>query len=442
MRHHLSIPIRVAALIAFPVAVLAQQRTPPAALIKAGRLLDVRAGVYRADQGLWVEGGRIKQVGVFETVRAAAPRDIVLIDLGTAAVMPGLVDSHTHLLAAMDPAETPQDNLVQTLTRESPAKRALTGAAMARLMVEAGFTTVRNVGHSGVDGDVALRDAIASGLLIGPRILATGRKITPIGGQVLPVQQDVAQAIVEVDFLPVANPEEGRRAVLDNLRIGADAIKVVVDDWPRVVADDTMKAVVDEAHRVGVRVAAHATTKVGIQTAIDAGVDSIEHADEATDEQYATMRAKGIFLVPTHWPRELLPIPRALAARPDIDKLLDAFLAGERTRLAQAIKAGVKLAFGSDNWFGFTDKTRGDATKAVLIAMSAFGVPVPDALRAATINAAELLKVSDSVGTLEATKYADLIAVDGDPLADLGALQKVTFVMKGGAIVRDVRAGK
>ena len=437
MRHHLSIPVRVAALIALSVTVLAQQMAPPAALIKAGRLLDVRAGVYRADQGLWVEGGRIKQVGAFEVVRAAAPRDIVLIDLGSAAVMPGLVDSHTHLLAAMDPTATPQDNLVQTLTRESPAKRALTGAAMARLMVEAGFTTVRNVGHSGVDGDVALRDAIESGLMIGPRIVATGRKITPIGGQALPVQQGVAQAIIEVDFLPVGNPEEGRRAVLENLRIGANAIKVVVDDWPRVIADDTMKAVVAEAHRVGVRVAAHATTKVGIQTAIDAGVDSIEHADEATDEQYAAMGAKGIFLVPTHWPRELLPIPRALAARPDIDKLVDAFIAGERTRLAQAMKARVKLAFGSDNWFGFTDKTRGDATKAVLIAMSTFGVPVPDALRAATVNAAELLNVGDSVGTLEATKYADLIAVDGDPLADLRALQKVTFVMKGGARIKN-----
>ena len=435
-------PARVAALIALSVAVSAQQRTPPPALIKAGRLLDVRAGVYRADQGLWVEGGRIKQAGAFETVRAAAPRDIAVIDLGTAAVMPGLIDSHTHLLAAMEPGATPQENLVQTLTRDSPAKRALTGAAMARLMIEAGFTTVRNVGHSGVDGDVALRDAIAGGLLAGPRILATGRKITPIGGQALPVQQGLSQAIVDVDFLPVGNPEEGRRAVLENLRVGADALKVVVDDWPRVVADDTLKSVVAEAHRVGVRVAAHATTKVGIQTAIDAGVDSIEHADEATDEQYAAMRAKGIFLVPTHWPREILPIPRALAARPDIDTLLDAFLAGERTRLAQAMKAGVKLAFGSDNWFGFADRTRGDATKAVLIAMSGFGVPVPDALRAATINAAELLNVSDSVGTLEATKYADLIAVDGDPLADLGALQQVTFVMKGGAIVRDGRAGK
>ena len=427
-----------AAALALSLAVSAQQRGAAPSIVRAARLLDVVAGTYRANQGLWIEAGRIRQVGAFDTIRAAAPRDIAVIDLGNAVVMPGLIDSPTHLLAAMDPGATPQDNLVQTLTRESPARRALTGAANARQLVEAGFTTVRNVGHSGVDGDIALRDAIANGLMPGPRIVASGRKITPIGGQAMPVQ-GLAHSVVEVDFLQAGNPEEGRRAVLENLRAGADAIKVVVDDWPRVVADDTMKAIVAEAHRVGVRVAAHATTKVGIQTAIDAGVDSVEHADEATDEQLAAMKTKGIFLVPTHWPREVLPIPRAYRALPDIDKQIDAFIAGERTRLARAMKAGVKLAFGSDNWFGFSDKGRGDATMQVLVAMTAFGVPAADALRAATVNGAELLKLGDSVGTLEQSKSADLIAVDGDPLADVGALRKVTFVMKEGAIVRDSR---
>jgi imidazolonepropionase-like amidohydrolase len=433
MRSHLT--TSVAAALALSIAVSGQQPFAPPSLVRAARLLDVRAGTYLTNQGLWIEGGRIKQAGAFDTVRAAAPRDIAVIDPGAAAVLPGLVDSHTHLLAAMDPGATPQDNLVQTLARESPAKRALIGAANARQMIEAGFTTVRNVGHSGVDGDIALRDAIANGLIPGPRVVASGRKITPIGGQALPVQ-GVAQSIVEIDFLPAGNAEEGRRAVLENLRAGADAIKVVVDDWPRVIADDTMKAIVAEAHRVGVRVAAHATTKVGIQTAIDAGVDSIEHADEATDEQLAAMKTKGIFLVPTHWPREVLPIPRALAARPDIDKLVDAFVAGERTRLAQAMKAGVRLAFGSDNWFTFGDKGRGEATKLVLVAMASFGVPAAEALRAATVNGAELLKLSD-VGTLEAGKSADLIAVDGDPLSDLSALKNVTLVMKDGVRIKN-----
>jgi len=427
-----------AALLILTIVASAQQRLPAPALVKAARLLDVRAGAYRANQGLWVEAGRIKQVGAFDAVRAAAPRDIAIVDLGTAAVMPGLIDVHAHLLAAMDPATAASDNLVQTLTTQSAARRALTGASMARQMVEAGFTTVRNVGHSGPDGDVALRDAIANGLVPGPRIVAAARKLSPIGGQALPVQ-GIAQSIVDVDFLPIGSPEEGRRAVLQNLRAGADVIKVVVDDWPRVIADDALKAAVDEAHRVGVRVAAHATTSVGIQTAIDAGVDSIEHGDEATDQQFAAMKAKRIVFVPTIWPRELLPIPRQLAASPNLDKLVDAFMAGQRAKAEKAMKAGVTLAFGSDNWFGFADKSRGDTTRAVLMAMPAFGIPVAETLRAATINAAELLKIGDSTGTLDAGKYADLIAIDGDPLADIGALGKVTLVMKAGAIVKDAR---
>jgi len=429
---------RATALLILSMVASAQQRAPAPALVKAARLFDVRAGAYRADQGLWIEAGRIKQIGPFDAVRAAAPRDIAIVDLGTATLLPGLIDVHAHLLAAMDPGTAASDNLVQTLTTQSPARRALTGAAMARQMVEAGFTTVRNVGHSGPDVDVALRDAIANGLIPGPRVLAAARKLSPIGGQAMPVQ-GIAQSIIDVDFLPVGTPEEGRRAVQQNLRAGADVIKVVVDDWPRVVGADTLKAVVEEAHRVGIGVAAHATTSVGIQAAVDAGVDSLEHGDDATDAQFAAMKSKGIFFVPTLWPRELLPIPRQLAANPNIDKMVGAFMAGQRTKVEKAMKAGVRLAFGSDNWFGFPDKPRGDTTRAVLIAMPTFGVPVADALRAATINAADLLKISETVGTLEATKSADLIAVEGDPLTDIAALGKTTFVMKGGTIVRDDR---
>ena len=149
-------------------AVVTAQKTPPPVLLKAGRLLDVRSGAYRADQGIWIEGGRIRQVGGFEAVRGAAPKDVVVIDLGRAAVVPGLIDCHAHLLDAMDPTLSPQDNLVLTLTKDPPTKRALLGAAMAREMVDAGFTTVRNVGHSAIDGDMSLRDAIRAGWVPGP----------------------------------------------------------------------------------------------------------------------------------------------------------------------------------------------------------------------------------------------------------------------------------
>ena len=434
-------PLRLLVFLVGAVApVLAQQPTPNAVLINAGRVLDVRSATYRTSQGIWIEGARIRQIDAFDAVKSAAPKDIALIDLGRATIVPGLIDCHAHLLDAMDPGSSASDNLILTLAKDPPARRALLGAAMAREVLDGGFTTVRIVGHSGVDGDVALREAIRSGWVPGPRIVAAARKIAPHGGQALPVASGIAQTLIDQDFLTASNPDEGRRAVLENLRVGSDVIKVVADDGPRVLDDATMQAIVREAHRVPVRVAAHATTKLGIQVAIDAGVDSIEHGDEATDDQFRVMRDKGIFLVPTIWPRDMLPVPRALMARPDIETIKDRFVEGERTKLDRARKAGVKIAFGSDMWFGYADKTRGQATRLILEALNSFGMSPADVIRAATVSAADLLNLSDLVGSLEAAKQADLIAVDGDPLANLRDLNNVRFVMKAGLVVRnDVR---
>jgi imidazolonepropionase-like amidohydrolase len=413
------------------------QAVPPPMLLRAGRVLDVRAGVYRNDQGAWIDAGRIRQLGDFAAVAAAAPPDIAVIDLRRLTIMPGLIDCHAHLLAAMDPENDASDNLVLTLAKETPARRALRGVAMARELLDAGFTVVRNVGHSGVDGDVALRDAIRSNWISGPRITAAARKIAPYGGQALPVQDALAPALIDQDFLTASTPDEGRRAVLENLRVGADMIKVVADDWPRVMDDDTLKAIVDEAHRVSVRVAAHATTRVGIQAAIAAGVDSIEHGDDATDAQFQAMRERHIVLVPTVWPREILPVPRTLAARPDIEKIKDEYVAEERSKVDRARKAGVTIAFGSDMWFGYPDKTRGRATIMVLEAMQGFGMPPVDVVRAATIVAAALIGSPDVTGVLEPGSSADMIGIDGDPLAEARALESVLFVMKGGVVVRN-----
>src|SRR5437867_7556501 len=173
MTRWLSFVIAVAALSIVSGAIpAAQMSAAKPVLIRAGRLLDVRAGAYRTAQGLWIEAGRIRQIGAFDEVQAAAPKDIALVDLGAAVVLPGLIDCHAHLLDAMDPGGTPTDDLILTLSKYSPAKRALLGASMAREILEAGFTTVRNVGHSGIDGDVALRDAIRNGWVSGPRIAA------------------------------------------------------------------------------------------------------------------------------------------------------------------------------------------------------------------------------------------------------------------------------
>jgi imidazolonepropionase-like amidohydrolase len=413
-------------------------------LVKATRVLDVSAGQYLQNQGILIEGGFFKQIAPFETARAAEP-NALLIDLGDLTVLPGLIDCHTHLLVAMAEKMNGADALILSIAKMTPAKRALLGAQMAKEDLKSGFTIVRNVGHSGVDGDVALRDAINNRWVPGPRILASARKIAPHGGQAIPVQDGVLDSILKVDFLTASNPEEGRRAVLDDLRAGADLIKVVADEGRRILNLDTMRAIVEEAHKVDVKVAAHATSSLGIQVSIDAGVDSIEHADSATGQQFQAMRTKRIFLVPTLWPKELTvhwPGLAAVDAPPrlkniDGEEYLKQYMADQRAKMDRARKAGIRIAFGSDEWFERDGISRGQATLKLLAAMEQFGISPADALRAATIDAADLLGVKDYAGSIEPKKFADIVAVDGDPLRHLGDIEKVRFVMKGGRIVRD-----
>ncbi|MBZ5537604.1 MAG: amidohydrolase family protein [Acidobacteriia bacterium] len=413
-------------------------------LVRVGRILDVKSGQYLFNQAILIEGGIVRKIGPIDTFQSGGSENPVVIDLSNATILPGLIDCHAHLLDAMDPTINGADELTLTITKFAPTKRVLLGAAMAREDLEGGFTTVRVLGHSGIDGDVSLRDAIRNGWVPGPRIVASARKITPYGGQaqVIPLQSGVAQTILDQEYLPVSNPDEGRRAVLENLLVRADLIKVVVDEWPRVLDEDTMKTIVAEAHRVGVRVAAHATSRLGIQVAIDAGVDSIEHADEATAQQFQAMRDKGIYLVPTLWPRDMLVVARSTTnplpgTRPDPEATKDQIVAEQRAKLDLARKAGVKMAFGSDDWYAWPDKTRGQATRRLLEALQTFGMPPMEALRSATVNAAEVLNVRHLLGSLEPGKYADLIALEGDPLTSLSDLEKVRFVMKGGVVVRD-----
>jgi imidazolonepropionase-like amidohydrolase len=414
--------------------------TPPLTLVKAGRLLDVRAGAYVVHQGILIRAGRIVDVGSYEKVRAAAPKEATLLDLDASTVLPGLIDCHAHLLDGMPPQMNGADALILTIAKYPPTKRVLLGAAMAREDLEAGFTTVRVLGHSGIEGDVSLRDGIANGWIAGSRILASARKIVPFGGQALPVRESVLPALLDEEYLAVATPDEARRAVLENLRVGADLIKVVVDEGPRVLDEDVMRAIVAEAHRVGARVAAHATSVLGIQVAIDAGVDDIEHADEATDQQLAAMKEKGIPLVPTIWPRDLVVLTRSSVngpvsrTAPDLDAEKDDFVAQERAKLDRARKAGVRIAFGSDMWYAYPDRTRGRATLQLLEALVQFGLSPAEALRSATIDAADVIGFKDQVGSIEKGRVADIIAVDGDPLARLDALEHVTLVMKGGRI--------
>jgi imidazolonepropionase-like amidohydrolase len=331
---------------------------------------------------------------------------------------------------------------ILSVTQMSMAQRALMGAAMAREDLEAGITTVRDLGLSGTGGDVALRNAINAGWVQGPRILASTRKITPTGGQ-LNVHSVLAKEIIEQEFAVVNGAEEARRAVREAVYTGADVIKVVIDAGTRVLTLEEIKAIVDEAHRSRIKVAVHATTELGTRTAVEAGADSIEHASVISDQTLQMMKERGIFLVPTDYTaatiRSIVLTQRKLSPEELAD--LEAFLKGytENTpqRLRRAMKIGVKIAAGSDMLYKFPGKTRGQASLLLYEALRDEGMSPIEIIRAATVNAAELLGWQTSVGAIEAGKYADIIAVENDPLTDITALERVKFVMKGGQVVRD-----
>ena len=437
----------IAVVLAASVAAVAtaQPAGPPAVrttLVKAARIVDVPSGRYVADQAILIENDRIKEVGPTAVVQGRAPADATVIDLGGATVLPGLIDCHAHLLSSMRARRTTGENILVTVAEMSASQRALLGAANAREALEAGITTVRNVGHSGVDGDAALRDAVHEGGVPGRGCRRPRASSRPPGGQAVALRHEVARAIVDLEFLTVSGPEDGRRAVREALFHGADVIKIVMDVPPRSLAVDEVRAIVAEAHRSGLRVAAHATTAPGIAAAVEAGVDSVEHGDEASDEVLAAMARKGIALVVTAWRgdsfRELYTKSLFLNEqdRAGVEGFIGAWTAGNRALVARARKAGVRIAAGSDMWFRYPEKTRGQATVIAFEGLQDAGLSPAEVLRAATVDAAKVMGWEDRVGSLQAGRFADLIAVDGDPLAAVSALHGVRFVMKGGVVVR------
>jgi imidazolonepropionase-like amidohydrolase len=425
----------------------AAQPPPPMVLIKAARLLDPRTGTILAPAAVLIENDKIKEVGPPSRVAPHAPAGVRIVDLGGATLLPGLIDSHTHLLldAIVPPAAEVArryngefaPSLLLTIV-ESPEKRVLMGAQLAHEDLESGFTTVRNLGHSGVDGDTSLRDAINAGRIQGPRILAAGRKLTQKGNYLQSLNPALAEAILDQELLPVGTPDEARQGVLKNVFYNVDVIKVTNGDDIGAAA---MAAVVDEAHRRHLKVAVHAFEPTSIQTAIDAGVDSIEHGNGVTDAQLGEMRQKGIFFDLTAtfadglWSKILqINDPAARAARTAADERIRQRYAALVQRV---LKSGVKFAAGSDMCWFYPGKTRGEASATMFPALRKAGMPSLDILRAFTTNAAEMLGWADRVGGLEPGKFADIVAVSGDPLADITELQRVRFVMKGGEVIRN-----
>lgn len=405
--------------------------------IRCGKLLDVKKGEYINSAVIIIEGERIKEVGAGLTI----PPGAQVIDLSTATVLPGLIDCHTHLLQNYNGAFGGDDpNMILTVTQLGTTKRALLGVAMGREDLEAGITTVRDVGNSGWNGDVALRDAINQGWVTGPRIIASTRALSAAGGQFGNVTGET-QKIIEQEYVTISGVEEARRAVRQAFYDGADCIKVIVNTGPRIVSLEEMKVIVEEAHRVGKKVAAHAIGDLPTRIAAEAGVDSIEHAYVVPDDVLKIMAEKKIFLVPTDYPAEFYLEAFRPNATPEERKRAEAgvkmFTTGSRNRLKRAVSMGVRIAAGSDEYYQIPGKTRGQSSLLMFRAYAESGMTPIEIIRAATVNAAELLGWQTRIGAIETNKFADLIAVDGDPTKDITELEKVKFVMKGGTVIKN-----
>jgi imidazolonepropionase-like amidohydrolase len=405
---------------------------PPASIVvKAAKILDVRKGSYQANGAIWIEGERIKEVGPAADVQSHAPQEAKVIDLGNTTVLPGLIDCHTHIMARFE--DSPHGYLLGLATK-SEAFRALEGAYNARITLEAGYTTVRDVENEGSGyADVALRDAINQGLAVGPRMQVATRAIAAVG-QYNPfgVSPDLADFPTGAQM--VSGADEARRAAREQIGHGADLIKVYADWEHPTLTVEEIRVVVEEAHQQQKKVAAHATTPEGIKNAVTAGVDSIEHGHGANKEDLELMKAKGTFLVPTVGVIDLNVAKHKLnPTTPEQRKRFEEFMQGMQQEVQTAKALGVKIAAGFDP--AGPESHGKNATE--LAAMVKRGLTPLQAIQAATINAAELMSWQDKVGALEPGHYADLIAVDGDPIADITLLQHVKYVMKGGVVVKD-----
>jgi imidazolonepropionase-like amidohydrolase len=396
-------------------------------VVRAGHLLDVKTGKTLSNQAIVIQGDKISSVGSDAQIPAGAQ----VVDLSNATVLPGLIDAHTHL--------TMTTNFGYSALAISIPREALDGARNARVTLEAGFTTVRNVGARGFT-DVALRDAINAGDVPGPRMLVSGPPLSITGGHcdedLLPFEWH-AQSEGAGDGI-----EAVQHKTREIIKYGADLIKICATGGVLSHGDnpqasqytlEEMKAIVADAHRLGRKVAAHAHGAQGILWASEAGVDSIEHGSYIDDAAIAEMKKNGTYLVPTLYLADwFLENAEKIGAPPELIAKGREVMPAARKNVARAFAAGVKVGFGTDA--AVYPHGLNAHEFAVMVKL---GLTPLQAIQAATINDADLLGWSDKVGTLEPGKWADIVAVDGDPLADVTTLERVKFVMKGGEVVRN-----
>jgi imidazolonepropionase-like amidohydrolase len=387
--------------------------------IKAGKLVDPEKGTTETNQIIFIRGKKIQAVGS----NLALPIDAKIIDLSKSTVLPGLFDAHTHLCLTLKRARDGYSYFITTLM-DSTTYRAIEGVANARDMLAAGFTTVRDVGNAGNYADTALREAIERGLVPGPTVINAGRIIAPYGGQfhLQPEKRDLATP----EYAFADTHDEMIKAIRENIHYGATVIKIVVDDQKYIYTADDIRFMVEEAHRDGLKLAAHCWTRAGARNAAEAGVDSIEHGEMMTNEDLQLAKKNHVVLVGTDF-------TESAALENGFPELHSVFV----DRLKRAYQIGVTMAFGTDAFIYVPGETRGTQAAEYVDSWVEAGVPAKDTLRALTINAARLLGVDGERGAIRPGLAADIIAAPENPLDDIQAVRKVTFVMKDGSVFRN-----
>jgi imidazolonepropionase-like amidohydrolase len=416
------------------------QAPPPSTkvvVIKAGTLIDGRSDAPRSNQVIVIRGDRIESVGDGASVKIPAGAEV--IDLSRATVLPGLIDTHTHIfLQGEEPAAGGYD---VNLLKYPLAYRAARAAVAARRALEQGFTTIRDVETEGAGyGDVGIKQAINEGHIPGPRMFVSTRAISTTGGYPLEGYAPEIEPQLPKGVQIIDGPVEARKAAREQLDNGADWIKVYMThrSWlgknGELVSQPTLtleelKAIVDETHGWGRKVACHAYGGIGLHRALDGGCDSIEHGLDLDDAAIQQMVKQGTWYVPTlnvyyhDWGPENTPGGQRDRKRASV----------HRSSFQKALKAGVKIAFGTDmGGIPWTEPIAQEFRREV-----EFGMTPMQAVQSATTGAAELLDMTGQIGVLAPGAYADVVAVEGDPLRDIGVLQQVRLVMKDGRVFKN-----
>jgi len=386
-------------------------------VIRAKGMVDIRNGKLIEPAIVHIRNGKIEKVGS----NLQIPPNSIMIDLSDQYLLPGLIDAHTHLCHEYqyELEKVPGANTVVEAVITDDATRALLGVRNARDMIYSGYTTVRDLGNSGINTDVALRDAINKGWIVGPRMFVSTRALAPIGGQFTKMPPAMRNAIVPKEYVEISGVEEARKAVKQAIYDGADCIKIIVNSNRMVMSQEELNAIVEEAKKAGLKVAAHATNGDGpASMAIKAGVNSIEHGYTLSADVLRLMAAQGVYLVPTD--------------APGVDRY--------KKRIQRALAANVKIAFGSDMYYYDAHKNRGELTiSGAYTSYRVAGMSNVQILQSATMNAGILVAGEGKVGLLENGYYADIIAVGKNPLTNMDALEKVVFVMKEGKVIHFIK---